>query len=174
VSIPTTRPSGSRSGPPEDPGASGAVCSTLPPIRLPPGPRNDRSTAETKPSVSRTPAGGANAAARTGCPTASATLDHSSGQVAVRVDPEHAPGFAPTVREAQGGLVAPEVVRIRQHPPGADDEAGSPEPPADADDRRSGLLRGGRYSGPKIIEKAHLGMSPHAMVSCKLQHTTNH
>src|SRR6185369_3277716 len=57
-------------GPPDDPGASGAVCSRLPAIRRPPGPRNARPIAETVPRVTRVPPVGDAAAPNTMAPTA--------------------------------------------------------------------------------------------------------
>ena len=83
-------------------GASGAVCSTLPAMRRPPGPRNARSTDETKPNVTRVPPVGwrrhrrppLRRPGRSPAPNATAVapagvhLDH--GEVAVPVDAGHA------------------------------------------------------------------------------------
>src|SRR6187200_2181441 len=68
---PTNFPAASTMAPPDDPGASGAVCSTLPAIRRPPGPRNERETDETSPNVTRTPPPNDAAMPNTGEPTAS-------------------------------------------------------------------------------------------------------
>ena len=53
--MPTTRPSASTIGLPDEPRASGAVCSRLPLMRRPRGPRNVRPVALTAPVVTRTP-----------------------------------------------------------------------------------------------------------------------
>ena len=53
--MPMTSPSASTTGPPDDPGSSGAVCSIDPAMRRPRGPRNDASVAETSPNVTRSP-----------------------------------------------------------------------------------------------------------------------
>src|SRR6185369_15298279 len=77
---PTSLPSASRSAPPDDPGASGAVCSTLPSIFRPPGPRNARATADTRPNVTRVPPPWLAPAPKTALPTVSdAPSAHSSG-----------------------------------------------------------------------------------------------
>ena len=65
---PTSAPSASSSGDPDEPGASGAVCSSEPEIRRPPGPRNARSTDETNPNETRAPPVGVAAAAKTADP----------------------------------------------------------------------------------------------------------
>src|SRR5439155_1762194 len=72
---------------PQDPGASGAVCSRLPPIRRPPGPRNERSTALTVPKVTRGPPAGVAAAANTTEPIAgpSPSAHVSAGAPAVSI-----------------------------------------------------------------------------------------
>jgi hypothetical protein len=78
VLIPTSFPSPSTSAPPDEPGARGAVCSMLPAIRRPPGPRNARSIAETSPNVTRTPPPRVEPTPKTGSPTLAADpLDHS-------------------------------------------------------------------------------------------------
>src|SRR6187399_3015463 len=64
-----SRPSRPTTGPPDDPGASGAVCSMAPLTRRPRGPLNARSTELTKPSVARMPPSPARARATTGVPT---------------------------------------------------------------------------------------------------------
>ncbi len=65
---PSSRPSASTMGLPDEPEASGAVCSMLPPMSRPPGPRKDRSTPETSPIVVRTPPPAALATAKTAEP----------------------------------------------------------------------------------------------------------
>src|SRR5688572_11507515 len=64
--------------PPDEPGASGTVCSTLPAMRRPPGPRNERDTDDTRPNVTRTPPPNVAATPNTGAPTASPSLDPHS------------------------------------------------------------------------------------------------
>ena len=66
--IPISRPSDVTTGPPEEPGSSGAVCSTLPVMRRPRGPRKERSTPETNPNVTRSPRPPGLASANTGVP----------------------------------------------------------------------------------------------------------
>src|SRR5574340_671443 len=78
------RPEASRSGPPDEPGASGAVCSRLPAIRRPRGPRKARAVAETVPSVTRTSPELVAAAPKTTAPGASASASPQAGP-----DPDH-------------------------------------------------------------------------------------
>src|SRR5260370_12183 len=68
--MPSSRPSASRTGPPEEPGSSCAVCSRLPVMRRPRGPRNARSTPETNPNVTRSPRPPGLDRANTGVPIA--------------------------------------------------------------------------------------------------------
>src|SRR2546430_2321709 len=68
--MPSSRPPASRTGPPEEPGSSCAVCSRLPVMRRPRGPRNARSTPETNPNVTRNPRPPGLDRANTGVPIA--------------------------------------------------------------------------------------------------------
>jgi len=51
VLMPSSSPAVVRTGPPDEPGSSGAVCSRLPVMRRPRGPRKTRSMPETVPNV---------------------------------------------------------------------------------------------------------------------------
>jgi len=71
-------PCTSRTGPPEEPGSSGAVCSRLPVMRRPRGPRKVRSIPETDPNVTRSPRPPGLASAKAGVPMAGAAVAHGS------------------------------------------------------------------------------------------------
>src|SRR4051812_49441691 len=108
-------PSLSTSGLPEEPGASGAVCSTEPEIRRPPGPRNARSTEDTNPNDTRGAPVGVAAAANTAGPIVAPLLGHASGFVpdvsasttARAPSPATALTGAPSVRPPAERAVAP-------------------------------------------------------------------
>ena len=65
----------STSGPPDEPDARGAVCSMLPPMRLPPGPRNVCSIAEMLPTVTRAAPAPVEASPNTTSPMAASASD---------------------------------------------------------------------------------------------------
>ena len=77
VLSPTRAPSASSSGLPDEPGASGAVCSTEPEMRRPPGPRNARATDDTNPNDTRGPPLGVAAAANTAEPIVALPSDQA-------------------------------------------------------------------------------------------------
>ena len=133
------------SGLPDDPGASGAVCSSDPVIRRPPGPRKARSTDETNPNETRAPPVGVAAAAKTAepivaTPDAQATrrdvgrVDLHDGEVAVPVDTLGGAAGGPAVGEPDGHLGSAQVVGVGEDAAVADDDAGAAEPGADPDD----------------------------------------
>ena len=69
-------------------------------------------------------------------------VDLEHGEVEVAVGGEDARRLAPVVGEHDGGLVAAQVVGVREHAAVADDDAAA-EPPAaaEADDRRADRRR---------------------------------
>jgi hypothetical protein len=79
--MPSNCPLVSRTGPPDEPGSSGAVCSRLPAMRRPLGPRNVRSMPDTKPNVTRSPRPPGLARANTGRPS-SAPVPLAQGSAA--------------------------------------------------------------------------------------------
>ena len=124
--MPTRWPLRSKSGPPEDPRDSGALCSMAPVRRLPPGPRKLACTAATKPKLVRTPRPPGWAAAM----TASPGLTASSAQMAQglhrrcrrsarpghhRRHAGHGGSDPPPVGEGHHDLFAPEVVGVGGH-----------------------------------------------------------
>ena len=169
--MPTSWPVASTSAPPDEPGASGAVCSTLPSMRRPPGPRNARATAETSPNVTRVPPPWMAAAPKTAVPTAEAAavaplerlraggvdLDHR--EVAVAVDCRHGAARAAAVGERDGDLVAAQVVGIGQDHAVGDDDAGAARAAADPDDGRADALGDGGDGGLEFFDDAH-GVAP--------------
>ena len=70
--MPSNRPSRSTTGPPDEPGSKGAVCSRLPLIVRPRGPRNERSVPDTYPTVTRRPMPPGFDSATTGVPRSTA------------------------------------------------------------------------------------------------------
>ena len=141
------RPSPSTSAPPDEPGASGAVCSTLPAIRRPPGPRNARRHAETRPNVTRDAAadGGRGAedgrahvervAGAPGDRRGAGRVDRDDREVAVGVDAGDGAARGSPVGEGDRDLVAAQVVGVGQDLAVGDDDAGATAVSADADDR---------------------------------------
>ena len=126
------------------------MCSIEPPTRRPPGPRNERSVAETIPNVVRSPRPLGSASANTAAPSESSptaagshvtagaspvsTADHREVQVGVGAG--DAAVLRAPVAERDGDLLAAQHVRAREHPPGGDHDAGAPAPPAPEPDHR--------------------------------------
>ena len=165
---PISRPSASSSAPPDEPGASGAVCSMLPEMRRPPGPRNERAIDETKPTVTLAPPPNVAAAPKTGVPTdadsgvaplqrrGARCVDGDDGEIAVRIDPSDlAPRRSP-IGERDRDLTAAQVVGVGQDLAIGDDDAGSASVAPHAHDRRSDALRDGRDGSAQFIKGAHV------------------
>ncbi len=126
------------------------MCSIEPPTRRPPGPRNERSVAETIPNVVRSPRPLGSARANTAAPSESsptaagshvtvrrvAGLDVDHGEVQVGVGAGDAAVLGAPVAERDGDLLAAQDVRAREHPAGGEDDAGAPAPPAPEPDHR--------------------------------------
>ena len=134
-------------------------------MRRPPGPRNARSTDDTKPNETRAPPdgrrggrehGGADGAvpddqAIGGAPVVS-TLD--DGQVAVPVDALGGADGGPAAGEADGDLAAAQVVGVGEHAAVGDDDAGTAKAGADPDDGRAD---GGGDGGDGLLELVEHG-----------------
>ena len=180
-----------------NPEASGAVCSRLPPIRLPPGPRNVCSMADTVPAVTRAAPAPVAARPKTTSPMAASASDQASGrrpgrvdlddrEVAVRIDAADRAALRSAVAERDGDLVAAEVVGVGEDAAVGDDDAAAAVALADADDGRAGRLVDAADRAGKIVEDGHVvrvsgcgATGPAAssplvsVVSCKSQHTTH-
>ena len=92
--IPSSCPAAFTIGPPEEPGSSGAVCSTLPVMRRPRGPRNARSTPDTNPNVTRSPRPPGLDSANTG-PPANVTVTSSPRTLCALVSTRPSPSTMP-------------------------------------------------------------------------------
>ena len=137
-----------RSGRPTSRGASGAVCSRLPLIRRPRGPRKARlGGADTMPMVTRTPPSPRRPTANTTSPSVGRAAGHSTagsvagvdpddGQVAVDVDAgDRRRSPCGRRRRSTGDLGAAEVVGVGEDGAGLDDDAAAAATvAADADD----------------------------------------
>ncbi len=139
---------------PTSPGAIGAVCSTLPAIRRPPGPRKERDTEDTSPNVTRAPPPNVAATPNTGVADREAVagaprdarragrVDLHDRQVAVRVDAGHGAARRATVGERDGDFATAQVVGVGQDLAVGDDHARPAPVAADADDRSADALLG--------------------------------
>ena len=153
--IASSRPSASTTGLPEEPRASGAVCSRLPVMRRPRGPRKLRSTPLTMPWVMRAPPSAVRPTANTTSPGSAGVVGPRQGgraggvdlehdEVAVGVDGGDAALLGATVGEGHLGGAVAEVVGVGEHVAvGHDDAAAPPGGSADADDGRGGGGEGG-------------------------------
>ena len=165
--IPSSRPSASTSGPPEEPRGSGAECSIEPPMRRPRGPRNERPVAVTRPNVVRRPRPPGSASANTGLPArerldggripgdggraAGVDLDH--GDVEVGVDAGDAAEHELAVRAPHGDLVAAQHVRVGEHAPVGDHDARAAAPAATEPDHRRARPARRRRSPPPAARR---------------------
>ena len=124
----------------------------LPEIRRPPGPRNERATDDTKPTVTRAPPPKVAAAPKTGSPTTPPSperpgdrrgaggVDRDDREVAVRVDAADLAARRSPVAERDGDLAATKVVGVGQDLAVGDDDAGPAAVATDPHDRRSDAL----------------------------------
>ena len=171
---PTSAPSASSSADPDEPGASGAVCSSEPEIRRPPGPRKARSAEDTKPNETRGPPDGVAAAANTAAPIVAppvgpgdrrraAGVDLDDREVAVPVDAGDGAAGGAAVGEADRDLAAAQVVGVGEDAAVGDDDAGAAEPGADPDDGRTGGARDGGDGLLELGEDGHGDGEPRAV-----------
>ena len=145
---PSRRPSASSSGPPDEPGASGAVCSRLPPIlpaaRAPEGALDGADRAERHPSAAAGGGGpgeddrpgGGPVAIGPGDGLCAGRVDRDDREVAVHVDTGEAACRRSAVGERHGDLVAADVVGVGEDLAIGDDDTGAAQAGSDADDRR--------------------------------------
>ena len=144
--MPSTRPSRSSTGPPDEPEGAGAVCSIAPAIGRPA--RAAERTVDRRHLAPGGPRLGA--AGRDGDRDVAgvddrvrpverwsvAGVDVEHDQVAVDVAADHRALHGPAVRESNLGGAVAKVVGVRQHPSGRDDEPGAATVAADADHGR--------------------------------------
>ena len=148
--MPTRWPRRSTRGPPDDPRASGALCSRPPLIRRPRGPRKGRWVPDTRPNPMRVPRE-PRAMANTTAPTPGVSAAHSSGvmsPVSTSRTTRSPWGSAPldgallpsAVPERDLRAAVPEVVGVGQDATRGHDHPGSPAVPPDGHGGRSGPL----------------------------------
>ena len=179
--IPSRRPLGSSSGPPEEPRGSGAVCSIAPAIRRPRGPRKLRAVEDTNPGVTRRPRPPGLPSASTARPIRTGArrprasrprLDLAGVDRRSRRCRDRSP--SPATRPGAGGRPAKVTVvsswrrlwafvRTR---PGAITDAGADAPAAaEADHRRPVALGGRLHGGFELFKHSHLLL----LVTCNMQ-----
>ena len=187
---PSRFPSGSTSGPPDEPRGSGAVCSMAPRDAAP------ARAAEAAPAggdeaergAQAAPAGvGERDAPACRCPGASPpapTLTAGASPVSTASTarsrsvstPATVAGLAAAVRERDGHLVAAQVVRAREHVPVGDHHAGAEAPAAaEAHDRRAHTLGRPRDRCPASVAIVFISAAPSTnlqIASDYLQHAS--
>ena len=165
--MPTSWPDASTSAPPDEPGASGAVCSTLPSMRRPPGPAEcprdggDEAERDAGPATVAGPGaedGGPDAqvgAVRPGDRGRAGGVDVDDREVAVAVPAGDGAAGATAVGEGHGDLVAAQVVGIGQDLAVGDDDAGAARAATDPDDGRADALGDRGDGGLEFFDDAH-------------------
>ena len=179
---PSSLPSGSTSGPPDEPRGSGAVCSIEPATRRPRGPRKPRPVALTRPNVVRRPRPPGLASASTAAPASGGS---SPGSHVIGVTSAVSTAITATSRSGSTPATRPSAVRPSANAtatssprstcatvstwPGANHARPAPPPAAETHYRRSDPRR---RVGDRLLDRFKCFVHfPSSRVTCNLQVT---